>query len=162
MMKNFKNIYFILFCVVLIFGTVCFGYKSLRETLENNRKIYVFNMDEVLIQTGFVDNKKKFDEEVLKLNDEVLVSEKKIKNIKNAKVKDDFATVYLNSLKLKRNELIDNYQKQIEELTGKINKNLKIIAAERNAPAIFNKSSLAVMTDDVIDVSADLIAKIKQ
>lgn len=161
-MKNSKNIYFILFCVVLIFGAFYFGYKSLRETMENNRKIYVFNMDEVLIQTGFVDSKKKFDEDVLKLNDEVLASEKKIKNIKNAKVQDDFANVYLNSLKLRRNELVDNYQKQIEELTGKINKNLKIIAAERNAPAIFNKSSLAVMTDDVIDVSADLIAKIKQ
>lgn len=161
-MKNSKNMYFVLCGVILIFAVVYGGYRSLLNKVELNRKIYVYNMDEVLIQTGFVDSKKKFDEDVLKLNDEVMAAEKKIKNLKNEKVKNDFATVYLDSLKLKRNELIDNYQKQIEELTNKINKNLKIIAAEKNAPTIFNKSSIAVMTNDVIDVSAELVDKIKQ
>jgi len=161
-MKNSKNMYFVLCGVILIFAVIYGGYRSLLNKVELNRKIYVYNMDEVLIQTGFVDSKKKFDEDVLKLNDEVVVAEKKIKNFKNEKVKDDFATVYLNSLKLKRNELIDNYQKQIEELTNKINESLKVIAAEKNAPTIFNKSSIAVMTNDVIDVSDDLIDKIKQ
>lgn len=134
----------------------------LKKEIEQSCKIYVYNMDDVLSQIGFVENKKKFEEEVHKLSEEVAEAETKIKNIKDANVEEDFATVYLDSLKLKRNELIDNYQKQVEEMTDKINKALETVAAEKKASAIFKKSSLALTTNNVEDISADLADRIKQ
>ena len=135
---------------------------SLKKEIEQNSKIYVYSMDDVLTEIGFLENKKKFEDDVNKLSEEVASAEDKIKNIQNAKVEDDFATVYLASLKLKRNELIENYQKQVEEITDKINKTLEEVAAQKKAPAIFKKSSLALTTSNVEDLSSEIANKINQ
>lgn len=108
------------------------------------------------------EKKKKFEDEAQKLNEEVLAAEKKIKNIKDKDVKADFSDVYLNSLRLKRDNLVEEYQKLLTELSEKVNKGLVEIATEKGASTIFLKSALGIGTDDVIDITPELIAKLKK
>ncbi|MBR1601732.1 MAG: hypothetical protein IJ677_09195 [Alphaproteobacteria bacterium] len=59
----------------------------LEKEIEKNRKIYVYNMDDVLTKIGLVESKKKFEDDVYKLSEEVASAEEKIKNIKMLKLK---------------------------------------------------------------------------
>jgi hypothetical protein len=135
--------------------------KELKTAIENNRKIYVYSLEDVLLKVDILDNKKKFEEEVIKLNDELLEGEKKIKSIKNAKVKEDFSDVYLKNLRMKRDELLADYQKIVEELTEKINQALAEIAKEKQVSVVFLKSAIAVQTPDVIDLTDEIAARVK-
>ena len=136
--------------------------ELLEQTITNSRKVYVYSLEEVLVKVEALNNKHKFDENILKLNDELLKSEEKIKNIKNAKLQEDFSDVYLKNLRLKRDELVNDYQKSIEELTVKINQALAEIAQEKDVPAVFLKSAIAVTTPHVVDLTDEVVARMQQ
>ena len=164
-MKNFisKNLNIIV-TLVLCLGLVwafCLIHSQ-KKSIEENKKIYVYSLDEVLLKSEVVETKQKFDAEIVKLNDELLTAEKKIKSLKNAKVKIDFTDMYLKNLRIKRDELIENYQKTVEEMTKKINAALEEIIKEKNIPAIFVKKAVAVPSPYIIDITGEVIEKIKK
>jgi len=134
---------------------------EIQKAVDSSRKIYVYNLETVLLETGAVDAKKKFEKDVENLSKEVSAAEEKIKTLTDAKVKAEFSDVYLKSLRLKRDNLIEDYDKSLQNTLKKINKALSQIAVEKKAPTIFFIKSLAVMTDDVIDVSSEVVEKLK-
>lgn len=158
---------FLLF--VLLFVAVGYLYLKCNEqrdvfdgVINNNRKIYVYSLEEVLVKLEAYSNKQKFDEDVIKLNKELLEAEKKIKNIKSAKLKADFSDVYLKNLRMKRDELVEGYQNSIIELTRKINQALADIAREKDASAVFLKSTIAVQTPYVIDLTEEVADRVQK
>lgn len=136
--------------------------QSLQAQINENKKIYIYNLEEVLRKINALETKKKFEDEIIKLNDELLEAEKKIKSLKSAKVKEDFAEVYLNNLRMKRDEIVDNYEKNIEELTSKINAALAEIAQEKNIPTIFVQQAVALNTNFVVDLTDEVAARIQK
>ena len=172
-MKNFDKTKLI--CGVSAFLILCafggLGYKvhglqkqisAQNAQIEESKKVYVYSLDDVLKGANVIEIKRKFEDEIIKLNDEVFDAEKKIKSLKDAKVKEDFSTMYLNNVKMKRDELLANYEKTIKELTTKVNKAVGEIAKEKNVSVIFIKNAIAVKTPYVVDVTDEVIKKLKE
>lgn len=162
-MINKKYLYIFGF-VFAFFIIVNMYYKNavLSQQIEQAKKVYVFSMEDALIKLGTVSLKQNFEKEVMALNNELEKNEKKIETIKNAKVRDDFSAVYMDSLKLKRDTLVQNYQKQLADLTEQINKALSEVAKKYDAPTIFNAKSTVVKTNKVVDVTSEVVNKIQK
>ena len=106
---------FVVSSVVILFaisyiGLGCLWHQNqlLKQEVVNSRKVYVYDLQKVLLSTNLVEAKRQYEQEILNLNDELLKAEQKIKSLKDAKVKEDFSTVYLNNLRLKRDEITKN------------------------------------------------------
>ena len=127
-----------------------------------SKMIYFYNLEEVLRATNAISAKTNFESEILKLNDEVFAAEKKIKSIKDAKVKADFSDVYLNNLKFKRDELIKKYEESIKNITDGINKALADVATEKGVATIFVQNAIAVNTAYTEDVTDEIIKRLKK
>lgn len=136
--------------------------EEMAKAISDSRKVYVYSLEEVLVKIDAVEERQKFEEDILKLNEELLEGEKKIKTIKEAKLKADFSDVYLKNLRMKRDELVENYQKLIKDLTQKINQALAEIAKEKDVPVVFLKSSVAVTTPYVVDLTDDVAGKLQK
>ena len=162
-MINKKYLYIFGF-VFAFFIIVNMYYKNavLSQQIEQAQKVYVFSMEDALIKLGTVSLKQNFEKEVMALNNELEKNEKKIETIRNAKVRDDFSAVYMDSLKLKRDTLVQNYQKQLADLTEQINKALSEVAKKYDAPTIFNAKSTVVKTNKVVDVTSEVVNIVKQ
>ena len=135
--------------------------SSIEQKAVAMRMVYVYSLEETLEGINILEKKQKFEQDALALNDEVAKAEQKIKNLKKEKVKEDFSDVYLDSLRLKRDNLVEEYHKMLEDLTAKVNKGLEEIAKEKDASTIFTKNAVAVSTPYVIDVTPILVEKLK-
>ena len=167
-----KTIYIL--CSVLAVAYIYMGFEQIQIHMLNNqikaqnaqieasKMVYFYNLEEVLRETNAISAKTNFESEILKLNDEVFAAEKKIKSIKDAKVKADFSDVYLNTIKLKREELIKKYDESIKTITDGINKALAEVAAEKGVATIFVQSAIAVNTAYTEDVTDEIIKRLKK
>ncbi len=155
-----KNINIIAILLLLI-GIISLFFV-MNKNMEESKKIYVYSLDEVLLKSQVVETKQKFDAEIIKLNEELKIGEKKIKSLKDKKVKLDFSDIYLKNLRNKRDELVENYQKTVEEVTQKINTALEQIVKEKEIPAVFVKKAIAIPTPYVIDITDEVVEKIKK
>ena len=178
--SNKKNKFLSQLNMSKILGSACaflvlfmFGYSNIKiihlqnrlteqtQQLEQARKVYVYDLENVLKGLNVLEIKRKFEDEIIKLNDEVFAAEEKIKSLKNAKVKEDFSTMYLNNIRMKRDDLLANYDKTIKELTDKINKVVGEIAKEQNVSVIFMKNAIAVKTPYVVDITEEIISRVR-
>lgn len=160
---------FVVSSVVILFtisyiGLGCLWQQNhkLAQEVINSRKVYVYDLQKVLLSTNLIEAKRQYEQEILNLNDELLKAEQKIKSLKDAKVKEDFSAVYLNNLRLKRDEITKNYETQVNTITQNINAALSEIAKQQQIPAIFVRDAVAVNTPDVVDITQDVIQKISQ
>ena len=143
-------------------GLLLWQNQQLNQKITESRKIYIYSLEDVLLKVEALGNKRKFEEDVLKLNEELIEAEEKIKNIKNSKLKEDFSDMYLKNLRMKRDELVNNYQKSIEELTARINEALIEITQEKDIPTVFMKSSIAVTSPYVVDITEEVAQRVKK
>lgn len=134
--------------------------KHLEAQISESRKIYIYNLEEVLRKINAVDEKVQMEEKILKLNNELMAAEKKIKSLKSAKVKEDISDMYVKNLRMKRDEIMENYEKTLGEITDRINSALNEVAKEKNVSAIFVHNIIAVKTPYVEDVTDEIAAKI--
>ena len=173
--KNYPLIALIA-CLVFLFGyVVCLNCKlihtnnrlgkineSLQSELSESRKIYIYNVDKLLVATDMLKMKKQYKQDIINLNRELTEAENKIKSLKNAKVKEDFSEMYFKNLKMKRDEIVGNYEKYVLEATNKLNKALEDVIKEKNIPVVFAQKAVAVKTPNTIDITEDILAKLKQ
>ncbi|MBQ4400352.1 MAG: OmpH family outer membrane protein [Alphaproteobacteria bacterium] len=136
--------------------------KAMETQINENKKIYIYNLEGVLRKINAVDEKVQMEEKILKLNNELMEAEKKIKSLKNAQVKEDFSDMYLKNLRMKRDEILENYEKSLGDITDRINSALNEIAKEKNVSTIFVHSVISVKTPYVVDVTDEVAAKILQ
>jgi len=166
-MKKYNFFLSVLLLIMLAGGGYLFWQnqqlsQQLGRQIEENRKVYIYSLDEVLLKVEALESKRKFEEDVTKLNDELLEAEEKIKNIQDANLQEDFSVVYLKNLRMKRDDLVNNYQKSIEDLTTKINEALASIAKEKDISVVFLKSSIAATSPYVVDITEEVVNRIKK
>lgn len=136
--------------------------QKLEQQVIESRKVYIYSLEDVLRKIDAVQTKQKFEADILELNKELVAAEEKIDSIKKAQVKADVSELYLKNLRLKREELMNNYQKTLEELTKKINDAVVEIAKEKQVSAVFLKTAIAATSPYVVDISDEVAKRIKK
>ena len=135
---------------------------KLAKRVDDNRKIYVYNMEETLLAAGIPASSQQFESDIASLEREVADAQEKIKTLKEAQVKEEFSDMYLRSLKMRRDELINKYSESMQATLDKINKALEDVARENSVHTIFMSNSIAVNTEYVVDITAQVVEKMQQ
>lgn len=170
----------LLFLVLIVLGAVIgvqqkqiFDLQQAQEAFKSNlqqdikqnaaqiKKVYVYNLEETLRGVNLEAMNREFEAKLNVLNDEVSTAQKKISSLKETKDKDDFSDVYLKSLKLKRDTMMQEYNRTLEDLTAQINQTVSEVAKEKNASVIFDIRAIASLTENVEDVTEEVIKKVK-
>ena len=131
------------------------------QNITELKKIYVYDLEETLRGLKLDSMNREFEAKINILNDEVSAAQKKIASLKETKDKDDFSDVYLKSLKLKRDSMLQEYNRTIENLTEDINRTVTEIATEKGASAVFDMRAVATRSDNVEDVTGEVIKRVK-
>ena len=163
---NMSQHCFWLLVVASLVGICAFIYLlittiNLHQQLNDTRKIYVYDLQETLRGLKVDELNAQFEAKVNILNHEVLSAQNKISSLKDANIQADFSDVYLNSLKNKRDNMINDYNDTLQRITEQINQNLVHIAQEFNTPTIFNKQAISAFTPNVIDVTPIIVQRIQ-
>lgn len=135
---------------------------KIAQRVDYNRRIYVYNMEETLAAIGIQESSQKFENDIASLEKEVADAQEKIKTIKEAQVKEEFSEMYLRSLQMRRDELVSKYTESMENVLNAINSALEEVARENNVHTVFLSSALALSTDYVVNITPQVIEKVKQ
>ena len=135
-------------------------HSELTQTAAQLKKVYVYDLEETLRSVKLDSLNREFEAKINILNDEVSSAQQKIASLKETKEKDNFSDVYLKSLKLKRDTMLQEYNRTLENLTEEINKTISEIAAEKGASIIFDKRIISSQTENVEDVTPELIKRV--
>lgn len=133
---------------------------SMTTKISKLQKVYIYDLEEILKGLRVDDLNREFEAKINILNNEVSSAQEKIASMKDSKVKDDFADVYLKSLKFKRDNMIQEYTKSIQNITESINAGLVKYAKQKGITVVFDKRAVAAQTSSVIDVTPELVEKI--
>ena len=131
------------------------------QNVDNNRKIYVFNMDETVKGIGLQDANQKFESDINDLDAQVKDAEATIKGLKDEAMKTKILNLSIKPLQMKRDDLLEAYSASMQKYLQQINDALAQIATEKNIPVIFMNKAVAVNTNYVVDVTAEVIEKVK-
>lgn len=135
--------------------------NTVSQNVDNNRRIYIFNMEEAVQNIGVKDANQKFEEDINELDAQVKDAQATIKSIKDEAVKAKMLNLTLKPLQMKRDDLLEAYSRSMQESLQQINEALAEYATENNIPTIFINKSVAVNTNYVIDVTPGVVEKIK-
>lgn len=134
---------------------------NFQQAVSQVKKVYVYDLEETLRGVKLDSLNMEFEAKINILNDEVSSAQKKIASLKETKEKDDFSDVYLKSLKLKRDTMIQEYNRTLDNLTQEVNQVISDIANEKGASVIFDKRFISAQTENVEDVTAEVIKRVK-
>lgn len=132
------------------------------QQITNMKKIYVYDVQETLRGVNLEKLNKDFEAKINIINDEVNLAHEKISSLKETKEKDNFSEVYLKSLKLKRDTMLQDYNQILENLTAEINRIITEIAEEKDTAIIFDKRVTASLTKYVEDVTPEVIKRLEE
>jgi len=135
--------------------------QSIKQDVAQMRKVYIYNLEETLRGIKLESFNREFEAKLNVLNEEVSVAQEKISSLEDTKDKDTFSDIYLKSLKLKRDTMIQEYNHTLEDLTEQINQAITEIAKEKNASVILDRRAVASLTEDVEDVTDEVVKKVK-
>jgi len=135
--------------------------KNMQESITQGKKIYIYDLEQTLRGIKLDELNNEFSNKIAILGDEVTSAQKKISSLKETKDKDDFSEVYLQSLKLKRDNMIAEYNKTLEDITEQVNKTVSEIAEEKGASAVFDKRIVASQSKYVEDVTPEVIKRVQ-
>lgn len=147
---------------VLCGGLICiqqWQIHRLNKQIEPLQNVYIYDLEETLRGVKLDEFNREFEAKINILNDEVSTAQSKISSLKDSKEKDDFSEVYMKSLKLKRDTMLEQYNRAIQEITDEINTKITEIAQERNALVVFDKRAVTAKTPHVIDVTEEIIKR---
>lgn len=150
-------------CAIVLQLQICMLYKLNRTTEDyalQSKKAYVYDLEQTLRGIKLDELNREFETKINILNDEVSSAKKKIASLNESKDKDDFSEVYLKSLKLKRDSMIKEYNKTLENLTEEINKTVSRIAEEKGASVVLDKRVVASQNKNVEDITAEVIKRV--
>lgn len=135
--------------------------NSLSQNVDENRKIYVFNMDETVKGVGLQETNQKFEQDINDLDAQVKEAQATIQDLKDEAMKVRILNLSIKPLQIKRDDLLDAYAKSMQSALAQINDALAEISTENNVPTIFMNKAVAVNTNYVVDVTSQVIEKVK-
>lgn len=130
------------------------------KTADQLKKVYVYDLEATLRGVKLDDLNREFEAKINILNDEVSAAQAKIASLKESKDKDNFSDVYLKSLKLKRDTMLQEYNRTLDNLTEEINQVISDIAKEKGATVIFDRRIISSQTENVEDVTDEVIKRV--
>ena len=133
-----------------------------QQPAQKEEHVYVYSVDR-LVQNypAVMELRKNFDSKISQLNEKVNEARKKLDDMKDKKAKEEYATVYLSSLTLQRDQLVEQYQKDLSALSQKINQALVDVANEHGLPYVLDAKAVVVTTRMVVDVTDAVLKKLK-
>ncbi|MBQ9271162.1 MAG: hypothetical protein IJ218_02715 [Alphaproteobacteria bacterium] len=135
--------------------------QNVSQNVDENRKIYVFNMDETVKGIGLQEKNQKFEADINNLDAQVKEAQATITDLKDEVMKAKILNLTIKPLQMKRDDLLEEYSKSMQQSLAQINEALAELATENNVPTIFMNKSVAVNTNYVVDVTPTVIEKIK-
>ncbi|MBQ4400251.1 MAG: hypothetical protein II830_03025 [Alphaproteobacteria bacterium] len=135
--------------------------KNMQNSITQSKKVYVYDLEQTLKGIRLDEINNEFSNKITLLGNEVTSAQKKIASLTETKDKDDFSEVYLQSLKLKRDNMIAEYNRTLEDITEQVNKTVSKIAEEKGASAVFDKRIVASQNKYVEDITAEVIKRVK-
>lgn len=140
----------------------CVKIHSLENQLKNSRLVYVYDVEKVLASSPqLAEVRQNYEEKINQLSVQVQEAVEKLNKMKDKKAKEEYSEVYLNTLTLKRNDLVEQYQQEMKKVGEKINAALIETANRKNVNAVFFANSIALKTADVDDITQDVINAVK-
>ena len=98
------------------------GLKAKVAALGDTQPVYVYDVKKIVANYGeLVAVQQKYAKQLADLNQQVSDAQKKLANMKDKKAKAEFSDVYLSTLNLKRDTLLEDYEKSINALSEKTN-----------------------------------------
>ncbi|MBR3676808.1 MAG: OmpH family outer membrane protein [Alphaproteobacteria bacterium] len=153
----------LLLCILIASNAFLFyKYDQLNNLVTQNRNIYVYNMENSLLMAGMADENQQFEADLYALEKDIDTAKKKLNNIKDKKLKQEYQEMYMNSLKIKRDDLIKGHEKFVNTLSKNVGKALVKVANEHNVATIFSARSIAVTTPYVVDVTPQIVEILKK
>jgi len=151
--------------LLLVLDVVLLCQVNSARRLNNQKKvdyIYVYNVNQLVQNLAVIaEVKQDYESKISQLNAKVNDARKKLDDMKDKKAKEEFATVYLSSLTLQRDQLAEQYQQQIRAIDAKINQALVDVANENGLPYVFDSKSVIVTTPYVVDVTGAVLKKLQ-
>ncbi|MBQ7632764.1 MAG: hypothetical protein IJS88_01450 [Alphaproteobacteria bacterium] len=153
----------LLMILVLLVGNVFSLYQlqQLEKRVSHDSNIYVYSMENVLLLAGMAEENKEYQIEFDKLAKDIDAAQKKLNSIKDKKLRQEYSEVYMKSLQLKRDTLVETHDKFKADLLKNINRALLAVTEKYNAPTIFYAKSIAVHTPNVVDVTDEISKYLK-
>lgn len=137
--------------------------SQIEGQLAQNRYVYVYDLERLVAEYPDLMNKQKeYADKIESLTKQTIEAREKIEKLKNADLKEDFSDIYINSLVLKRDDLLSEYNGVMNEVTANINNSLAKIAKERNIKTVFPAKFVVVRSEYVIDITDEILEDIKQ
>jgi len=163
-----KYMWVILSCILfllIISNVVLFcSVRALKNTkTETAAPIqYVYNAEQLIRNfSALTEVKQVFEKQISVLNTKVNEAREKLDGMKDKKAKEEYATVYLSSLTLQRDQLVEQYQKDLNVLSQKIDQALVDVANENGLPYVFDAKAIVVTTPHVVDVTGAVLKKLQ-
>ena len=180
-MKNFQNIIeqakkyqkelilAVAFVVLVVVDCIhCAEIEELKAKVqqnmqkEQNEKVYVYNVNRLISSSPqIVALQQKYKQQMAELDKQIDVAQQKLANMKDKAAKAEFSEAYLGGLSLKRDNLLEEYQKAVAEVSERTNKALLDIVNNNKIPVVYNASIIAVNTTNVVDLT-DAVLKNSQ
>lgn len=158
--SGFWKVLFMLICCGVI-GFQQFQIKNMQDKLGKLQHVYVYDLEEILRGVNLDELNREFEAKISILNNEVATAQDKISALKNSKVKDDFSDVYLKSLKLKRDTMVNEYSRTLQNITDEINDKVTELAQENGASVVFDRRTIAASTPMVVDLTSEIISRVQ-
>ena len=123
---------------------------------------YVYNPN-LLIQNfaALKEAQADFEKKINDLNVKVDDSRKKLDSMKDEKAKKEYATVYISSLTLQRDQAVEEYQNKMKNFDQQINQALVQVVNENGLPYVFDSRSVVVTTPYVVDITGAVLQKLQ-
>ncbi len=151
-----------IFVILVLMGIVLYNSYMINSLKHNIEHTYVYNMEAVLMQTGLAEENRKFESDMVGLEKEIDAAEKKVKSMKDKKLQEEYREMYMKSLTLKRNTLVEDHEKFMKSLLKNINKTLAEVAKKNNVKVIFSNKAVIFSTNYVTDVTPVVAKKLKE
>ena len=129
---------------------------------QQTQRQYVYDTEKLVKgYTLLAEVQKNFEKQISDLNVKVNEARQKLEKMSDKKAKEEYATVYVSSLSLQRDQLLEQYQNNMKTLNEKVNQALVNVANEKNLPYVLDAKSIVVTTGAVVDVTDDVLKKLQ-
>lgn len=154
-----KPLLIIIFILCVLLGYNTYEVQRLKHVVDHT---FVYDIEAVLMQTGLADENRKFEANMAELENEIDKAEKKVNSMKDKKLQEEYREMYMKSLTLKRDNLVEEHEKFMKSLLKNINKTLAEVAKKHHVKVIFNNKAVVFSTKYVTNITPLVAAKLKE
>ncbi len=134
---------------------------DLQEQIKLNRYIYIYDLKKIIIAyPNLLDKQQEYKSKIEKLSLETEEATQKINQLEKENIKEEFSDVYIKSLLLKRNNLLEEYDQMMNNVTANVNKALEKIINTKDINVVFPADTIKIRSKYVIDITDEVLNNI--